>query len=76
MKIGLQLPEVKHNTSMRPERCPHCKGEIFQRWGRVRKQIKDTKVRTAQVYRYRCFECQRTFRHYPQGISLRNRVNS
>lgn len=67
--IVLQLLKVKRTNSIRPHQCPYCKGETFQRWGQVQKGLKDTKVRTAQVYRYRCNHCKRTFRHYPEGIS-------
>ena len=41
MPIVIQLPEVKREKNERPIECPHCKGETFQRWGRVKKQIKD-----------------------------------
>ena len=68
MTIVLQLRTVKQNQIQRPTECPHCKGETFQRWGQVTKQVKDTKIRTAKLYRYRCTSCRRTFRHYPQGI--------
>ena len=69
MSIVLQLSSVHRNTSTRPQHCKYCKGETFQRWGQVKRRIKDTKIRTAEVYRYRCNECKRTFRHYPEGIS-------
>jgi transposase-like protein len=41
----------------------------FQRWGQVTKQVKDPKMRTVKVYRYRCNHCKRTFRYYPEGIT-------
>lgn len=40
----------------------------FQRWGKVRKPIRDNQYRSAQPYRYRCCHCRRTFRRYPQGV--------
>lgn len=43
-------------------------GEIFQRWGMVSKRIKDTKVRTVEMPRYKCTSCQKTFRVYPAGV--------
>jgi len=67
--IVLQLPQVKRNRSIRPRTCPYCQGETFQRWGKEKRKIKDTKIRTVEVYRYRCTSCRRTFRHYPQGVS-------
>lgn len=68
MTIVLQLRTVKQKESQRPTQCPHCNGATFQRWGQVTKQVKDTKIRTVKVYRYRCTSCKRTFRHYPKGI--------
>jgi len=69
MKIVLQLPEVERKKLTRPSKCPYCKGEVFQRWGMISKQIKDTKVRTVKVPRYKCTSCQKTFRSYPEGVS-------
>jgi len=31
--------------------------------------VKDVRVRNVKVYRYRCCQCKRTFRHYPEGNS-------
>jgi transposase-like protein len=65
--VVLKLPNVKRKTELRPSQCPYCEGETFQRWGQVRKPVKDVHVRQVQVYRYKCCHCQRTFRHYPEG---------
>ena len=67
--VVLKLPTVKQKTEERPRQCPYCQGEIFQRWGRVNKPVKDVRVRNVKVYRYRCCRCKRTFRHYPEGSS-------
>ena len=67
--VVLKLPVVKQNTAERPRQCPYCEGETFQRWGRVNKPVKDVRVRNVKVYRYRCCQCKRTFRHYPEGNS-------
>ena len=67
--LVLKLPSVKRKTEIRPKACPYCQGETFQRWGGVRKPVRDTRCRTVQVYRYRCCRCGRTFRHYPEGIT-------
>ena len=67
--IVLQLPKVERKNTRRPKQCKYCQGEILQRWGQVNKKIKDTKVRNVKVYRYRCARCERTFRHYPDGVS-------
>lgn len=65
--VVLKLPDVKQKREERPKKCPYCGGEIFQRWGRGNKPVKDLRVRKVQVYRYRCCQCKRTFRHYPEG---------
>jgi len=67
--IVLQLSPVKRNKTSRPTECPHCGGETFQKWGTERRAIKDPRIRSVQVSRYKCTTCKRTFRHYPQGIS-------
>ena len=69
MRIELQLPRVERKRVTRPSQCPYCKGGIFQRWGTISRQIKDTKVRVVKVSRYKCISCRRTFRTYPKGIS-------
>jgi transposase-like protein len=66
--VVLQLPDVKQKTGVRPGKCRYCPGETFQRWGKVRKPVRDSRYRSVQVYRYRCCQCRRTFRHYPQGV--------
>jgi transposase-like protein len=67
--IVLQLTAVKRIKIERPTHCPYCKGGTFQRWGQTKRKLKDTKIRTVQVYRYRCTRCRRTFRDHPEGIS-------
>lgn len=66
--VILRLPEVKRKTETRPKECPDCRGGTFQRWGKVRKPVKDNRYRTVSVYRFRCCHCRRTFRHYPTGV--------
>lgn len=67
--VVLKLATVKRKREERPKQCPYCAGETFQRWGQVKKSVKDIRIRTVKVYRYRCCQCQRTFRHYPEGNS-------
>ena len=67
--VVLELPDVKRQTEQRPLECPFCGGETFQRWGQVRKPMKDVHVKEVRIYRYRCCRCQRTLRHYPAGSS-------
>ena len=54
--VVLKLPDVKRQRAERPKR-----------WGQVNKPVKDVRVRNVKVYRYRCCQCKRTFRHYPEG---------
>ena len=68
--VVLKLPNVKRESEERPRSCPYCEGHTFQRWGQVRKNVRDTKKRTVRVYRYRCCHCGRTFRSYPEGSSV------
>lgn len=67
--VVLKLPKVKRTTETRPRQCPYCTGETFQRWGQVNKSVKDIRVQNVKVYRYRCCQCSKTFRHYPEGNS-------
>ena len=67
--LVLKLPSVKRKNEERPKKCPYCSGETFQRWGLMNKPVRDTRYRRIQVYRYRCCQCQRTFRYYPEGSS-------
>jgi len=66
--VLLQLPVVKRKSEIRPQKCPHYRGEPFQRWGKVRKPVRDSRYRSVQVYRYLCCHCRQTFSHYPQGV--------
>ena len=67
--VTLALPIVKATTESRPARCVHCGSPLLQRWGGRVRAIKDPHIHQALVYRYRCCQCQRTFRHYPEGIT-------
>jgi transposase-like protein len=74
--VVLRLPNVKRKTETRPKKCRYCPGETFQRWGRVKKPVRDNRYRSVQVYRYCCCACQRIlrqaqdrlFRYYPDGV--------
>jgi transposase-like protein len=67
--VTLQLPIVKAYSENRPAQCVYCDSPILQRWGGRLRGVKDTHVHQALVYRYRCCQCKRTFRHYPEGIT-------
>jgi hypothetical protein len=66
--VVLQLPDVKRKSEIRPRECRYCHGETFQRWGVVKKPVKDNRYRKVDMYRYRCCHSRRTFRHYPAGV--------
>lgn len=67
--VTLRLPDVKAVAEKRPAGCPKCGCPILQRWGSVVKPLIDPKLTFALLYRYRCTQCRKTFRHYPQGIT-------
>ena len=67
--VTLRLPAVKASTVDRPRECVYCGSSLLQRWGGRVRNIRDTQVQQAVVYRYRCTDCERTFRHYPQGVT-------
>lgn len=66
--VLIQLPTVNPTPFVRPKQCPYCGSEILQRWGAVHKPVRDTDFEQVQAYRYRCTECDRTFRWYPEGV--------
>lgn len=66
--VVLQLPAVKRKNATRPQQCPSCQGQTFQRWGKGCKRVRDNRYRSVEVFRYRCCRCHRTFRHYPPGV--------
>ena len=67
-RIRFTLPKVKTMPEGRPSRCPYCPGSIFQCHGVVHKPIKDLYFDQVSLWRYRCTDCGRTFRYYPQGV--------
>jgi DNA-directed RNA polymerase subunit RPC12/RpoP len=67
-----RLPEVKAVAKKRPSQCAHCGSSILQRWGNVSKRVIDPWVKWAVIYRYRCSQCRKRFRDYPQRISTSN----
>ena len=66
--VLLRLTSYAPSEPGRPNHCPHCGGQILQRWGRVTRSISDMQSREAEIYRYRCYDCGRTFREYPRGV--------
>jgi DNA-directed RNA polymerase subunit RPC12/RpoP len=70
--VLLRLPDVEPKPTGRPRHCPYCGSQILQRWGRVSKSLQDTQFAETEVQRYRCSECKRTFRDYPEGVDRAN----
>ncbi len=66
--VRIQLLTVNLTPTVRPKECSHCGSEILQRWGVVHKPLRDTDVEGVLAYRYRCTQCLRTFRWYPEGV--------
>jgi DNA-directed RNA polymerase subunit RPC12/RpoP len=66
--VLLQLPKTKVIPIDRPQACPYCGGHILQRWGQATKPVKARTGSLALIHRYRCRDCKKTFRHYPEGV--------
>lgn len=66
--VLLRVSETISNMSARPGHCPRCGSNILQRWGGTSKVVKDTEQSVAILQRYRCNNCDYTFRVYPIGI--------
>ena len=66
--VMLRLPKRITTDLPRPNACPYCGSSLLQRWGQAAKSLQDTQSRTTSVVRYRCNQCGRTFRHYPDGV--------
>ena len=71
--IWLRLPQVETEPGKRPRTCPYCSSYILQRWGRITKPIRDTHELEVEIHRYRCCDCGKTFRAYPEGVDRAER---
>jgi hypothetical protein len=74
--ILIRLPETRIDPSGRPEKCPYCDSQILQRWGSVTKPVKARSDFVAVIFRFRCSDCERTFRYYPEDIDRSNHGRS
>lgn len=72
MKIRLVIPPVNTRPTTRPQACVYCGHWHLHRHGTVRKPLRDHRQAEVTVARYRCVECGRTFRHYPDGVTARD----
>jgi transposase len=71
--IWLRLPQVETEPGARPRTCPNCSSYILQRWGRITKPVRDTHELEVEIHRYRCCDCGKTFRAYPEGVDRAER---
>ena len=60
--------QVKTFPDERPDACKYCGSQILTQRGAVEKSVIDLYEDTVTVVRYRCADCGRTFRQYPEGI--------
>lgn len=72
MKISLIVPAVNQAPTHRPKACPYCGRPILHRHGTVSKPIEDHHLSRVIAHRYKCASCERTFRHYPSGITRKD----
>lgn len=71
MRLKVRFPAVNPEVYEMPATCPHgCGGTYFVRHGQRGqvKQLRDPQYDWVLVYRYRCVNCDHTFRVYPQGV--------
>jgi transposase-like protein len=66
--VTLNLAQVNQETESRPRQCPYCGSSLLQGWGKLRKPLRDPQLTEVEVRRFRCDDCGRTFRHYPEGV--------
>jgi len=69
MKISLIIPDVNACPTDRPRACRYCSKPYLHSHGTLTKPVRDHKLREVTVRRYKCLSCERTFRHYPAGIT-------
>lgn len=65
--VLLRFPGVETAPNNRSRQCPYCESKIIQSWGQQYKSIRDSEAMEIVIHRYRCCNCGRTFRTYPEG---------
>ena len=70
MRLKLILPVVDPEQFEEPKHCsdPKCSGKRFLPWQEVKKNVRDSEYEVVTARRYKCLQCGRTFRVYPQGV--------
>ena len=67
-RIRFTLAQVKTFPDERPDACEYCGSQILTRHGTADKTVTDLYIEKVTTVRYRCSDCGRTFRHYPDGV--------
>ena len=67
-RVALDFPEVGVAASSRPPHCHHCGCPALQRHQVTRRRLRDLDAKGAEVVRYRCTQCGRTFSERPAGV--------
>ncbi len=67
--IVIKLLPIKSPNADRPAECPYCNSQVLQRWGSVSRDLVNTDSDTTNGFRFRCTNCYRTFRAFPEGVS-------
>lgn len=72
MRLHMLLPKVNVDQITPPTKCvdPTCQGRKFRFHQPVRKALRDTVYHEVQAHRYQGLKSKRTFRVYPQGVSV------
>ncbi len=66
--VFLRFPNLQSTPNRQTRRCPYCGSVIVQSWGQQAKTVRDSQAQEITIHRYRCCNCNRTFRAYPEGI--------
>ena len=66
-RVRFTLPRVKEIPTL-ARRAAYCGGVAFHKHARIQKPIKNLYIKRVTVIRYRCVDCGKTFRSYPEGV--------
>jgi transposase-like protein len=72
MRLRVNIPQVDPNAMERPQVCPYeaCDGEYFTpHQQHCEKPLRDPEFDRVNAKRWKCLQCGRTFRVYPEGVS-------
>jgi DNA-directed RNA polymerase subunit RPC12/RpoP len=65
--LAVRLADPQSIHSYRPWMCPYCGSSLMQRWGKAMKPAWNPNKLELTGHRYRCLDCERTFRAYSDG---------